>query len=78
MSWYEFRLRGRLDAATLAAFGDFTSDTAPVETVLCGRLGDEDDVSGVLARIQDLGLELVALRRLPEDPETTNDDQETP
>ena len=68
MSWYEFRVRGVLDPATLRAFERLTSEPTRAETVLSGDLDDESAMATVLTRIQDLGLELVSLRRLPGDP----------
>lgn len=72
MSLYEVRLRGRLGPATLGAFEGFAVAAGPTETVLRGDLDDRDGVSALLARIQDLGLELLGMRRLtPERGSTT-------
>ena len=37
----------------------------PVDTVLRGPVDDQDGLHTILARIQDLGLELVEIRQLP-------------
>ena len=80
MPWYEFRIVGRLDPATLAAFPGFVSSTEPVETVLVGPVDGSDTVTTVLAEIQNLGLELVEMRQLPspQQPERQDDEQEEP
>ena len=42
----------------------------PVETVLHGEIVDQAALHGVLDRVQALGLELIEVRRLPdEDPQ---------
>jgi hypothetical protein len=74
--WYEFRIVGRLDPATLAAFPGFVSSTEPVETVLVGPVDGSDTVTTVLAEIQNLGLELVEMRQLPAPKQP--DEQEEP
>jgi len=80
--WYEFRIVGRLDPATLAAFPGFVSSTEPVETVLVGPVDGSHTVTTVLAEIQNLGLELVEMRQLPspkrpESEEQANEQEET-
>jgi uncharacterized protein YqgV (UPF0045/DUF77 family) len=60
---YEIRVRGRVDDRLADELG-LRADVAPVETVLSGAL---DDLQDVLAQLQDLGLELVEIRRLPSD-----------
>jgi hypothetical protein len=65
---YEFRVVGRLDPATLAAFPGFTASTEPVETVLSGSVQDPQQVATVLEEIQNLGLELVEMRQVPSHP----------
>jgi hypothetical protein len=61
---YEIRLRGPVAWEGLDGFEDFESDVRPVETILRGTLRDQE-VHRVLERIGALGLELVAVRRLP-------------
>lgn len=76
MPWYEFRIVGRLDPATLAAFPGFVSSIEPVETVLVGPVDDSDTVTTVLAEIQSLGLELVEIRQLPSPTQPEYEEQE--
>lgn len=63
---YEIRIRGRVGRAVLDTFERLESDVEPVETVLHGPVRDQAELHGVLQRVQCLGLELVAVRRLPE------------
>jgi hypothetical protein len=58
---YEIRVRGRVDEHLALELG-LRADVAPVETVLSGA---PEDLQEVLAQLQDLGLELVEIRRLP-------------
>lgn len=63
---YAFRVRGRASDAVLAALQEgLQSEIDPTSTVLHGWLPDQAALSGVLARIRLLGLELIEIRRLP-------------
>jgi len=64
---YEIRIRGRVSQAVLDTFGPLESDVERVETVLHGRVRDQAELHGLLHRVQALGLELVEVRRLPDD-----------
>jgi hypothetical protein len=66
---FEIRVSGRLSDRVRAAFPDMDVVEVPAETVLSGRSWDEDEVHGVLGRIQALGLEVVSLRQLPGEPD---------
>jgi hypothetical protein len=61
---YEIRVRGRVGDDLAAALG-LAVEVEPVETVLRGTVADQEGLHGVLGRLQDIGLELVELRRLP-------------
>ena len=65
---YEIRVRGRLTDSLVAAFEGMNASVEPVETVLHGPVQDQAALYGLLDRIQDLGLELVEVRRLPDPP----------
>ena len=61
---YEIRLQGPVTQEVLDGFEHFESGSGPVETVLHGTLGDQGGLHRLLERIDALGLELVAVRRL--------------
>jgi hypothetical protein len=46
-----------------------TVHEVPLTTLLTGEIADQAALHGVLARLQDLGLELVELRRLETRPD---------
>jgi hypothetical protein len=62
---YEIRLQGPVGEEVLDDFDAFDSDVGRVETVLHGKVRDQAALHRVLERIDSLGLELVAVRRLP-------------
>ena len=63
---YAFRVRGRTSDAVMAALEEgLEAEVGPATTVVQGWLPDQAAVSGVLARVRLLGLELIELRRLP-------------
>ena len=63
---YEIRVRGRLSATTLEAFSGLSSELRPVETVLVGQLRDQSELHGILSNLQDLGIELIEVRQIPD------------
>jgi hypothetical protein len=64
---YEIRVRGRVEQHLARELG-LRAQVEPVETVLRGAIGDQEDLHELIAHLQDLGLELVEIRRLPPDP----------
>jgi hypothetical protein len=65
---YEIRVLGALDAHWSAWFAGLeVASDASGETTLTGPLRDQSELHGILARIRDLGLPLVGIRRL-DDP----------
>ena len=67
---YEIRIKGELRQQVLAFLGDFVASTRAPETVLSGALADQHALHRVLERVQSLGLELIAVRRLSEPGES--------
>jgi hypothetical protein len=64
-SRYEIRMQGALDAHWSSwSDGLEVCHCSPGETTLIGRLRDQAALHGVLAKVRDLGLPLVAVRRL--------------
>ena len=67
---YEIRLRGRLTPTMASEFEqlELNTTTAPVDTLLEGTVDDGAALHGLLRRIEALGLELVEVRRMADDP----------
>jgi hypothetical protein len=64
-SRYEIRVQGALDARWSTWFAGLeVRSRAPCETTLTGPIRDQSELHGVLARVRDLGLPLIAVRRL--------------
>jgi hypothetical protein len=61
---YEISVVGRVDAALLADLDELEAVRRPTVTVLRGTLADPAALRGLLGRLQDRGLELVAIRQL--------------
>jgi hypothetical protein len=59
--YYEFRLRGLLSTTLLGAFPGLRAELQGGETVLAGPLPDQSALHGVLAQIEQLGLELLGV-----------------
>ena len=66
---YEIRVAGVLDAGWSAWFDELevTSDDQLGQTVVAGPVADQAALHGVLARIRDLGLTLIAVQRIEPD-----------
>ncbi|MDD7942497.1 hypothetical protein PHK61_29195 [Actinomycetospora lutea] len=63
---YELRIKGRLSEEVSQDFEEFVVHEAPPETVMYGEIIDDAHLHGVLARLQALGLQVTALRTVPE------------
>ena len=61
--YYEFRIRGLLGDTLLSAFPGLQAQVQGGETVLGGALSDQSALYGVLAQIEQLGLELLDVHR---------------
>jgi hypothetical protein len=61
---YEIRLEGRLDARWTDWFGGMALTTTDRGTTLRGPVADQAALHGLLRRVHDLGLPLVAVTRL--------------
>ncbi len=60
--WCEIRVRGQLDGDWAAWFDGLTvADSADGEAVLAGELPDQAALHGVLIKVRDLGLPLLAM-----------------
>ena len=59
--YYEIRIRGLLGDTLLGAFPGLHADVQGGVTVLAGSLPDQSALYGVLAQIEQLGLELLGV-----------------
>lgn len=64
---YEIRVRGHLGQTVLRGFAALQAETDGEDTVLAGPLPDQAAMHGVLAQIEALGLELLEVRRVPDE-----------
>jgi hypothetical protein len=63
---YQIRVRGRLDPRWSDWFADLTiSHDSDGTTLLVGMLADQAALYGVISRMRDLGLTLLAVAQLP-------------
>lgn len=68
-SVYRIRVSGSLDQGWSTWFDDFAVDAeADGTSVLTGCLPDQAALHGLLARVRDLGLEIVSVERLGQGP----------
>lgn len=63
-SRYEIRIKGRLGEPLVESFEGMRAEIEPVETVLHGPVADQAALRRLLIQVQELGLELVEVRRL--------------
>jgi hypothetical protein len=63
---YEIKVQGVLDSRWSEWFDGMTlsSDDTCGETTLCGAVADQAALHGLLTKVRDLGLPLLAVRRL--------------
>jgi hypothetical protein len=62
---YEIRIRGVLSETLLGGFPGLDATAEDGNTVLAGPLPDQAALHGVLNQVEGLGLELVAVCRIP-------------
>ena len=62
---YEVRVEGVLDDRWSEWFGGLQLGSDGTQTVLSGILPDQSALQGVLDKVGDLGLAIIAVRRLP-------------
>ena len=61
---YEFRVDGVLDDRWADWFGGLRVSQDGTQTVISGLIPDQSALHGLLAKIRDLGLSLISVRRL--------------
>jgi hypothetical protein len=68
---YEIRIEGALGSRSAAWFDGLQVESEGTQTVISGLLADQAALHGLLAKVRDLGLGLISVRRLdPMKPET--------
>ena len=71
MAIYQIRIKGHLDPRWSAWFDGLTvTPTENAETILAGPLVDQAALYGVLAKVRDLGLELLSVNRVRSESDT--------
>jgi hypothetical protein len=66
---YEIRIGNVLDAKWVAYFAPFTLTHGQDETILTGVAHDQAELFGMLLKIRDLGLQLVAVNPVEQSKE---------
>jgi hypothetical protein len=64
---YEIRVGGVLDDRWADWFGGLLVEIDGTQTVISGLVADQPALHGLLAKIRDLGLNLISVRRLDAD-----------
>ena len=64
---YELRVNGTLSERGRGAFHDLGVAAVPPQTIVYGQMDEVSDLRDLLALCCAMGLEVVSLRRLPED-----------
>ncbi len=62
---YQIRLKGTLDSSWSDWFDGFSITTQGDETILIGVVCDQSALHGILAKINDLGLSIVTVMKVP-------------
>jgi hypothetical protein len=65
-SRFEVHVHGRVSEQTLADYPLLAAGVEHVETILVGVVRDQSELSGLVLRLQDDGLEVTEFRRLPD------------
>jgi len=66
MNRYEFRVAGKLSDRARHAFDDMEVVEAPPETIIRGVVVDDSHLHGILALLQTMGLQVVAMNEVPD------------
>jgi hypothetical protein len=75
-SRYRIILRGRLSERFETAFDGMTLEPGPNQTVLVGEVRDQAQLYGLLDRLRDFGIDLIAVE--PTDTADTGAEQSSP
>ena len=73
-SYYEIRVSGTLPPEALLDFDRRSASVEPVETVVHGPIQDQAALTGLLARLEEFGIQVLEIRRLHgKDPRNSED-----
>lgn len=61
---YEIRVKGILDSTWSDWFDGFSITVEDDETILVGKVVDQSALHGILAKVNDLGLSLIFVKKL--------------
>jgi hypothetical protein len=67
---YEFRLNGTLSERARSAFWSLDVASVPRQTIVFGHVATATDLADLLAQCSAMGLEVVSVRRLPDEAAT--------
>lgn len=71
--WYEIRLQGHLDPRWATRFDGMTlTHSGDGTTLLRGTVADQAALHGLLHQLRDIGLPLVSVTQVDDDPEHLN------
>ena len=75
-SYYEIRVSGTLPAEALLDFERLSASVEPVGTVVHGPIQDQAALNGLLARLEEIGVQVLEIRRLHgQDPRASTDQE---
>jgi hypothetical protein len=74
--YYEIRVSGTLPPEALLDFDRLSASVEPVETVVHGPIQDQAALHGLLARLEEIGVQVLEIRRLHGQDPRANTDQE--
>lgn len=66
---YQIRVKGRLDPSWSSWFDDMTLTFEKGETSITGAVADQAALHGLLAKVRDLGLTLINVKRIKPEPD---------
>ena len=73
-SYYEIRVSGTLPPEALLDFDRLSASVEPVETVVHGPIQNQAALNGLLARLEEFGIQVLEIRRLHgTDPRNSED-----
>lgn len=70
--FYQIKIKGRLDPSWSVWFEDMALRFEKGETVISGAVEDQAALHGLLAKVRDLGLTLIDVRRIERKDEQQN------